>query len=175
MLPSQQELHALLDYDPLTGVLTWKSRPPSMFMSQRACSTWNSRYAGKRAFTAQDRKGYFVGAIHASNYRASRVIWKWMTGLDADEVDHKDGDNQNNRLNNLRDVTGQVNHKNMKTPVTNKSGHIGVFWREDKQRWIAYIGSRPRIILGHFTNLADAIAARKQAEIDNDYHPNHGR
>ena len=175
MLPSQQELQALLDYEPLSGVLTWKTRPLSMFTSQRACNWWNSRYAGKPAFTSADRNGYLVGAIHNTNYRASRVIWKWMTGQEPDQVDHEDGDNQNNRFNNLRNVTGLANQRNMKTPVSNKSGHIGVFWREDKQRWMAFIGGRPRINLGYFQHYEDAVTARKQAEKEHGYHPNHGR
>jgi len=172
MLPSQTELQALLDYDPLTGVLIWKTRPFNMFSSKRAWNTWNSRYAGKPAFTSPDRKGYFVGAIYNVNYRASRVIWKHQYGIDAVEVDHEDGNNQNNRLKNLRDVTGAVNHKNMKTPVTNKSGHIGVFWVAKRNKWKVSIGGKHICYREDFN---DAVAERKQAEIDYDYHPNHGR
>ena len=172
MLPSQAELKFLLRYDPSTGRLWWRPRPLEMFPTERAWKTWNTRYAYQFAFTSPDRKGYLVGAIYDDNYRASRVIWKYMTGDDADEVDHEDGNNKNNRFHNLRDVTGQVNHKNMKTPVTNKSGHIGVFWHEQKQRWKVSIGSKH---VGYFQDKDIAIAARKEAEIKNDYHPNHGR
>lgn len=74
MLPTQVELKALLDYDPNTGILIWKYRPRNLFKSNRAYSTWNSRYAGKQAFTAIDKKGYNTGAINNVNYRAPRVI-----------------------------------------------------------------------------------------------------
>lgn len=175
-LPSRQYLNTILSYDPATGELTWKSRPLSHFKDQRGCSTWNTMFAGKPAFTATDRKGYRVGAINNEGQRAHRVIYMLMTGSDPDQIDHIDGDPSNNRWTNLRSLPGGLNQKNMKRPRNNQSGHIGVFWREDKQRWLAYITSdKKRINLGHFEDINDAIAARKQAEIDHGFHPNHGR
>ncbi|MEQ1950960.1 HNH endonuclease [Mesorhizobium yinganensis] len=176
VLPSQETLRALLDYDPMTGELTWKFRPLSMFASQRAFSTWNNRYAGMPAFTAIDKKGYRVGAIQNVFYRASRVIYKREHNVDADQVDHEDGDTLNNRLLNLRDVTGQQNQMNMKTPSNNTSGHIGVVWDKAKQKWAARIKhERRHINLGRFNDFDAAVAARKEAEIKYGFHQNHGR
>jgi len=175
-LPSRQHLKTLLDYDPLTGQLTWKQRPESMFPSPHHARAWNTRYAGQAAFTSTDRKGYHVGAIDDQHLRAHRVIYMLMTGQDPQQIDHIDGDPANNRWANLRSLPGRLNQKNMKRPRNNQSGHIGVFWLQDKQRWLAYITSdKKRINLGHFEDINDAIAARKQAEIDHGFHPNHGR
>ena len=175
-LPSRQLLKQLLDYDPLTGKLTWKPRSLSRFKDQRGCSTWNAVYANKPAFTAVDRKGYHVGAIENQGYRAHRVIYMIMAGTDPQQIDHIDGDPANNRWANLRSLPGGLNQKNMKRPRNNQSGHIGVFWHKDKQRWLAYITSnKKRINLGYFEDINDAIAARKQAEVDHGFHPNHGR
>lgn len=176
MLPSQSELQQLLDYDPLTGTLTWKSRPCSLFSDLRACSTWNSRYAGKAAFTATTAKGYRVGSINGKLYRASRVIYKMMTGIDPDQVDHEDGDNQNNRWANLREVTGQQNQMNMKRASNNKSGTTGVSWNSSKNKWEAKIKVNQKTIhLGRFDDLQHAITARKAGEVKHGFHPNHGR
>lgn len=173
-LPSQAELLTLLEYDSITGKLYWKPRSLTLFKNQRSCSTWNSRYAGKEAFTAVDRKGYNVGAIHNINYRASRVIFKILYDIDADQVDHEDGNTQNNRPLNLRNVSSQDNQKNMKKPVNNTSGVVGVSWNVQKQKWDARIGHNSKH-LGRFDNFEDAVACRKEAEIAQGYHKNHGR
>lgn len=45
------------------------------------------------------------------------------------------------------------------------SGHTGVCWRENMQKYYAYIMvNRKQIPLGHYDKLEDAIAARKAAE-----------
>lgn len=47
----------------------------------------------------------------------------------------------------------------------NKTGNVGVFWREDRKRWTAYITiNKKRVYLGNYIELEDAIKARKLAE-----------
>ena len=89
-LPSQAELDELFSYEPLTGVLRHKKA--------------NARYLGKEAGTIKTTKGYRVVHINGTNYRAQRVIWMLVYGVDPGEylVDHKDTDRLNNRLTNLR-------------------------------------------------------------------------
>jgi hypothetical protein len=176
MLPSQNELNNLLAYDQFTGKLHWRSRRLSAFPNARACSTWNSRYAGKEAFTATTAKGYYIGGINGKLYRKNRVIYKMMTGIDAIQVDHEDGNNQNDCWNNLRDVTGQQNQMNMKRASNNTSGTTGVSWNSSKKKWEAKIKVNQQTIhLGRFDDIQDAIAARKAAEAKHGFHPNHGR
>ena len=175
-LPTRQELSQLLSYDPNTGKLTWKSRPRSMFSSDRACSTWNSRYAGKQAFTATTAKGYHVGAVNNKLYRANRIIFKMIHGYDPIQVDHEDGDNQNDRLSNLREVTGQQNQQNMRRSTSNTSGVTGVIWNAAKGKWDARITvNRKSIHLGRTTDFNEAVSLRKKAERHYGFHPNHGR
>ena len=40
-LPSAEELHRVLAYDPLTGILTWKERPRADFKTDRSHKVWN--------------------------------------------------------------------------------------------------------------------------------------
>lgn len=175
-LPSQSKLKQLLDYSPLTGELVWKARCKSMFPSERTANTWNSRYAGKPAFTATDAKGYKVGAIDDKLYRASRIIFKWWHGVDALQVDHEDGDRENNRIKNLRDVTSRQNQLNMKKPSNNTSGVMGVCWNKEKCAWDARIKVQGKtIFLGRSTSIQEATTLRKQAEKKYGFHPNHGR
>lgn len=58
-----------------------------------------------------------------------------------------------------------------------------LFWRVRARKWFATINAcnawiahkGERINLGYFDVLEDAVAARKQAEIEYGYHPNHGK
>lgn len=104
-LPSQVHLLSVFDYEPLTGVLTRKWQA-----DQRAC--WNSRWAGKEAGTPQ-LSGVWVHVLGHGLFAAHRVIWKMVYGWDPPEyIDHKDLDNLNNRLVNLRSATHAQNEAN---------------------------------------------------------------
>lgn len=181
-LPGQEILRRLLDYDPETGALTWRPRTPDMFAEpgrrspQHRCRNWNSTYAGKKALTYQDANGYAVGHIYHQRVLAHRVIWKYVTGQDADVIDHIDGDTTNNRLCNLRSVQRADNQRNMRKRKNNTSGVQGVWWHEECKKWQAEImvGYRKRYI-GLFLEKDEAVSARKEAEIKYGFHKNHGR
>ena len=52
-----------------------------------------------------------------------------------------------------------------RTNKNSHSGHTGVCWRENMHKYYAYIMvNRKQIPLGHYEELKDAIAARKEAE-----------
>lgn len=168
----------LLRYEPETGKLFWLFRPREMFKSQRSMNVWNARYAGQQAFTA-DSGGYRVGRIQDMMFRAHRVAWAIVHGVwpvEGHDVDHINGAPGDNRLCNLRSVPHQVNNQNNRRPTNNSSGHVGVSWNKHFSRWEAYIGDgTSRTRLGMFDALDAACAARKNAEAERGYHPNHGR
>lgn len=180
-LPSPELLRKLLRYEPDTGKLFWRERTPDMFVSecrdaQNSCSAWNSKFSNKEAFTSICR-GYKSGAIFGKNYRAHRVIWaifygKWPKG----QIDHINGLRSDNRIENLRDVTNEENHKNMKIRSDNSSGVMGVFFYKSRKKWEAYIKADGRKKhLGYFASIDEAIDARRDAEKEYGYHENHGR
>ena len=175
-LPSPELLRKLLRYDHISGDLYWRLRCESRFATPSYASRWNKRYAGKLTFTAL-RKGYRCGRIGRRTYSAHRVIWSIFYGNHPDgQIDHINGRKDDNRIDNLRVVTDQENHRNKKMPITNKSGVIGVCWHKRCRRWRATIGVSGKLIeLGMFREISDAAAARSQAEIDYNFHANHGR
>ena len=92
------------------------------------------------------------------------------------QIDHIDNDKTNNRIENLRDVTGNQNQQNRPLNSNNKSGVKGVHWDSCNRKWKAQVrvNSTTKHI-GMFTELADAAEAVKQARIK--YHgeyANHG-
>ena len=180
-LPSAQSLRKILRYEFCTGKLFWNHRDPSLFSAkvftlERAAAMWNGKFAGKEAFTATDEKGRLSGRIFNKGYRAHRVIWKMIYGVDPIEIDHKDGDSSNNRFSNIRDVSHQENMKNRKIPQHNTSGEIGISWDKWSNKWVVRISHNKRSRnLGRFIYIEDAVRARDKALSEFGYFINHGR
>lgn len=158
----------LLDLKP-DGSLFWKPRPGQ--------KSWNTKHAGKRAFTARNIKGYLIGTIESCPVLAHRVVWAMTNGRWPDmEIDHIDGNIHNNHPDNLREVTSAVNSRNMARFSTNTSGFTGVRQHSDTKKWGASIKAGGKTIhLGYFRTSSEALAARRGAERVLGYHPNHGR
>jgi Ca2+-binding RTX toxin-like protein len=175
-IPDQSVLHQLLDYDPDTGKLYWKTRDESLFVSRSAMLTWNKRFAGKEAFTPIGSDGYKRGTLNYKMFLAHRVIFKYLHGYDPDQVDHDDKDTLNNRAYNLIDATATTNSRNSKKYTSNSSGNVGVYLDTDRNKWIASITVNYKpIFLGRFDDKDDAIQARKAAELQYGFHANHGK
>lgn len=170
-------LKILLSYEPETGKLLWLQRPVEMFQHKRAWKAWNTRYAGKEAFTASQSSGYKSGSVFGRAYLAHRVIWaivhdEWPE----DQIDHINGIRDDNKIANLRAVTNIENQKNAKRQRNNTSGVVGVLWNKRDRVWRAQIRvSGVSRHLGSFKNKDDAIAARADAEHVFGFHKNHGR
>lgn len=180
-LPSQEVLRQLLDYDPETGALTWRERGVEWFKDgkqtrEHSAATWNGKNAGRSAFTTPLRSGHLSARLLGRTSLAHRVIWKWMTGDDADTVDHIDGKQSNNRWDNLRSVAHAINGRNCKLKKNNTSGANGVSWCNRRKKWAAsvHVDYRKRF-LGEFEDFEKAVAVRRAAEKAHGFHKNHGR
>ena len=182
-LPSPELLRKLLRYDPETGKLFWLARTPDVFpvtpgrSSDVKCKMWNTRWAGKEAFTADKGHGYKNGVIFCENYYAHRVIFAIVRGhWPRDCIDHINGDGADNRICNLRAATISENSRNQKLCSTNTSGVVGVTWNKAAGKWAPQIQDGGRNVwLGYFSSKSEAIAVRKAAEVEYGYHQNHGR
>lgn len=154
---TRAEVCELLDYDPLTGIFRWK------------IST-NSRgkriQPGDEAGTLKD--GYTQIKVFGRFYRAQHLAWLIMTGdwppIDID-IDHENRNRSDNAWLNLRLATRTQNNMNAGLRIDNKSGCKGVSWRAEIGKWHARIKVQRRVILlGNFSSLDDAVAARRAAE-----------
>jgi len=131
----------LLDYDPATGEFRWRYRQLEEFATQRAGTTWNTRFAGKIAGAAHD--GYRVISINYRRYRAHRLAWMYVTsGWPVAEIDHIDCNPGNNRFNNLREATHAENIHNSRKRSNNTSGVKGVYWDKCNRKWCVQIRNR---------------------------------
>lgn len=138
---TQQRLKELLQYDPDTGNFFWKVRSNS-----RANA---GDLASKQSFCF----GYRQISIDGKTYRAHRLVWfyfhnKWPTH----NIDHINGIREDNRIENLRDVTQKVNMQNLQKAKRNsKSGLLGVDWMPKNKKWRAQIRiDGKKVYLGYF-------------------------
>lgn len=166
----------LLCYDPNSGHLTWKERGRAEFTRDRLWRTWNKRWAGRRVGSVSVN-GYRHFSIDGHHLNIHRVIWLMMTGeYPAYDVDHINGERDDNRWENLRAASRSDNAKNCKRRADNVSGVTGVFWDRSRQLWTSTIRSDGKDHhLGRFVDFEVACAARIAANAKFGFHPNHGR
>ena len=163
-------------YDPASGALTWRTRPEDHFANRNAASVWNSKYAGKPAGSPNVKRRWST-KIQSTLYQNHRLAWllhhgSWPGG----QIDHINGDPEDNRIVNLRVVTNTENQRNRRLSRNNTSGANGVYFHSRDKVWVAHIreGGRQRS-LGTFSSREGATAARRAAEKRLAYSPRHGR
>ena len=158
-----QRCAALLSYDPAAGTFTWLTA---------AGTATKGKPAG-----CMDRTGYIRIGIDGQRHAAHRLAYLLMNGQHPSQhIDHINGNRADNRWANLREATRTDNNRNKANRSDNTSGHPGVTWMPRNKKWRARINAgSQRISLGLFASRQQAIAARKKAEAQHGYQPNHGR
>ena len=147
-------LRSVLHYDPDTGIFTWK------------VGSANRVKVGDVAGST-GVNGYLQIKLQSRKHKAHRLAWLHFHGVwPKDQIDHVNRNRSDNRLVNLRDVTNKQNLQNAGKYSHNTSGHPGVSWDKQNSKWRAQIMHNQKMIhLGYFTDIEDAIAARKAGEL----------
>ena len=97
-------LRELLDYNPETGVFTWRNCLAKQFFSG---VTAGSLHEG----------GYTRISIKGTDYRAHRLAWLYIHGRwPIAQIDHINGVRTDNRMTNLREATASENSMNRHEP-----------------------------------------------------------
>jgi len=149
---TQARLKELLNYDPETGIFTWR-------VNRRATQ-------GSKAGARHPTQGYIAIKIDSVLYRAHRLAWLYVYGVwPPNDIDHINRVRDDNRLSNLRLATRAQNCQNRRIRSDNVTGTTGVCRYKKTQKWRAYIMIRKRQKeLGVYDSLAAAILSRKIAE-----------
>ena len=155
-LVTQQRLHELFAYDPLTGVFT------------RRIATTNRVKVGSVA-GGINSDGYRSMRADGRIYRAHRLAWLYVYGVWPEgEIDHRHGHRDDNRIGKLRDIRKDQNAKNRKKNANNVSGFKGVSFHRRLGRWQAQISFGGRVLgLGYYPTpeLASAAYEARSAEL----------
>jgi len=138
---TQELLKERYYYNPLTGLLTnrYTLSPKAVKGAVAGCTEFN---------------GYRSLRINGKQYQLHRLIWLYVYGsYPINDIDHINRIRDDNRLDNLRDVTASINTHN-KEP-----GKIGCK-RARSGRWIAVIKiNNKQMYLGTYDTQEQAHAA----------------
>lgn len=135
------------DYNKEEGKLFWKFSKGSV-------------KKGKEAGTLVTG-GYIRVLINRKSYAVHKIIWWFEYEHWPNELDHIDGNKQNNKITNLRECTRSENCIAKSVQANNSSGVRGVHFRQDIQQWVVQFrrkGFPP--IGGRFSTLDEAVAFR---------------
>lgn len=149
---TQSRLKELLHYDAATGVFTRISSNSNRYKSG-GIAGWLSNH------------GYITIVVDGKRYQAHRLAFLYMTGcFPMNFVDHINTIKNDNRFSNLREATRSENQRNCGARSHNKSGLKGVYFFEERNKWVAYINlSGKKKHLGVFDSPDHASAAYQAA------------
>lgn len=144
-----EELRRVLSYDPSTGIFRWKEPLNT-----------HHKVGGVAGTAGPHDRGHIRIALYGKRYRAHRLAWFYSYGVwPSDQIDHKDLNGGNNRLDNLREATNGQNNANKR--VYGSSGLKGASLHpRGKKRWHAQIRvNKKNISLGYYYTAEAAHAA----------------
>lgn len=157
--PTQEQVREIFDYDSENGWLIRKQT--------RAGIPWNKPCGHKPSNSV----GYGQVVIDYKLYYSHRIIWLWHYGEWPDgEIDHKDQNKMNNRIENLRVVSSSESKQNLRLKRNNTTGYPGVSWYKPGKKYRVHITvDMKQIFIGIFDTLEEASVAYMTAKIQ--YHP----
>ena len=145
-------LRAALAYDPVTGVFTWR--------------VTRSRTRAGSVAGAPNAGGYLIIRFEKTPHYAHRLAWFFVHGHFPEiDIDHRDGDRQNNRISNLRPCNDQQNQRNRLPTGHGNSNFKGVSWHAKLGKWKAEMRE---CYLGVFESEEDAARAYDVAALNRD-------
>lgn len=123
-LPTVERLREVLNYDPETGIFTWRQHRKSPMIGQLA--------GGYR------KPGYLFISVDERKVGGHRIAWAMVHGEWADKlIDHKNCNPSDNRIENLRLADKSLNGHNSGPQINNTSGYKCVYWSKQRHKWKA--------------------------------------
>lgn len=122
---TQERLKELLEYNPDTGDFVRKT-------------TYVRVRAGDKA-GGLNQRGYIEIRVLGKKYLAHRLAWLYVNGVFPEmDIDHINGNTQDNRISNLRLITISGNNQNRRRSRKDSSSEylgISIKHQKDKTKW----------------------------------------
>ena len=151
---TQRQLKRLIKYDPITGIFTWRKAK-------------GNRPAGAIIDSKSKKDGYIRVNLFYKTHVVHRLAFLYMLGYNPENnIDHINRKPDDNRWENLREVTQSCNLRNCNHSTKNKTGIKGICFSKNANKWLAQIGEK---YLGIFPTLKEAAQARYNAEVELGY------
>jgi hypothetical protein len=150
---TQELVKSLFDYK--EGFLYWKVNRGTHQCAGKICATI--------AYVSKRKEPRYIVRVNDKQYYAARIIFLWHKGYLPTLVDHEDGNQLNNKIDNLRAATYEQNAYNRKkqTKIT-ASIYIGLVNHKHrgKSEWRAYLKCKDRVYASqYFDNEIEAALA----------------
>jgi len=153
---TQAELKELLDYDPETGIFTWKVCRGGKQIGRVAGYMHNS--------------GYRYTEIDHQHYALHRLAWLYVHGKypnDSLEIDHINGVRDDNRIANLRLATRAQQMQNKAVYSNSTTKLPGITFHKASGKYAARLNvNGKQIWLGLFDTVEAAWEARQKAKAE---------
>lgn len=157
---TQEYLKERFDYDP-EGFLVWKDHPKLLRHASKV---------GQRVGNIGSR-GYMVVGMDKKQHMVHRLIFLWHHGYLPKQIDHRDRNRLNNKIDNLRDLSQSENRQNS-TYHTRKpekaSGHKNIQRVDNKNstRYSVCVTKNGKRYSKYCYSLEEAIEVRDQLLLD---------
>ncbi len=154
---TQEYLKSILHYNPDSGKFTNKITRSSGAIKDSISGSVNGN-------------GYRNVVINSKIYLAHRLAWLYVYGYFPEgEIDHINRLKDDNRIENLREISRSCNVKNQGLSKSNKSGVKGVFQRNGRKGWLVSMRVNNKQEIFYFKNFDEAVKKRFELEIKYNY------
>jgi len=124
----------------------------------------HGRASGRRVGT-RNNAGYRQAMIKGKLYLEHRLIWFYVNGKWPDGIlDHINRDKQDNRIENLRESTYELNQRNRTLSKNSTTGYNGVTVLVNGKYKAQIYTNRKMKHIGCYDTIEEAITARKEGE-----------
>lgn len=147
---SHKQIKEMINYNPDTGDFTVKY-------------SYNKRVKAGHKLGSIRNDGYITISVAGARELGHRLAFYLMKGYMPKIIDHIDRDRTNNKWENLRDATWEINSQNSPVRKNNKLGIKGVSLRGDGKKYVSSIsrGSKDNCQVTHLGSFDTAQKAHK--------------
>lgn len=145
---TQDELKRVIEYNPDTGEFYWRVKASKNIAVGSLAGSVNAQ-------------NYWQIRLYGKVWLGHRLAWVYVFGRWPSQIDHIDRDRRNNRISNLREVSGTDNQLNRGIQANNKTGHRGIHYSDRRREYVLQLSLKgTRVHCSYHKDIEDAVLVR---------------